>query len=68
MTSPHDSRDLPGDDDQNAPRDRIDADPPYGPTFSEKVARFRDLLAELIAREILADRRAPKDSNNKTDS
>jgi hypothetical protein len=59
---------LPGDDDQNAPRDRIDADPPYGPTFSEKVARFRDLLAELIAREILADRRAPKDFDNKTDS
>jgi hypothetical protein len=68
MTSPHDSPDLPGDDDQNAPRDRIDADPPYGPTFSEKVARFRDLLAELIARQILAERRAPKDSDNKTDS
>jgi hypothetical protein len=59
---------LLGGDDHNAPRDRIDADPPYGPTFSEKVARFRDLLAELIAREILADRRAPKDFDNKTDS
>jgi hypothetical protein len=59
---------LLGGDDHNAPRDRIDADPPYGPTFSETVARFRDLLAELIAREILADRRAPKDFDNKTDS
>jgi hypothetical protein len=32
------------------------------------VERFRDLLAELIARQILAERRVPKDSDNKTDS
>jgi hypothetical protein len=68
MTSPHESPSVPGDDDQNTPRDRIDADPPYGSTFPEKVARFRDLLAELIARQILAERQAPKDFDNKTDS
>ena len=68
MTSTDNSPNLPGDDDRDTQRDRIDADPPYGPTFPEKVARFRDLLAELIARQILAERQAPKDSDNKTDS
>ncbi len=68
MTSTDNSPNFPGGDDQNAPRDRVDADPPYGSTFPEKVARFRDLLAELIARQILAERQAPKDFDNKTDS
>jgi hypothetical protein len=68
MTSSHESPSSPGGDDQNAPRDRVDADPPYGSTFPEKVARFRDLLADLIARQILAERQAPKDFDNKTDS
>jgi hypothetical protein len=68
MTSSHESPSSPGGDDQNTPRDRIDADPPYGSTFPEKVARFRDLLADLVARQILAERQAPKDSDNKTDS
>ncbi|MFM7184131.1 MAG: hypothetical protein ACKO4Z_05085 [Planctomycetota bacterium] len=67
MTSTDNSPNLPGDDDRDTPRDRIDADPPYGATFSEKVARFRDLLAELIARRILAERQGPKDSGNGTD-
>ena len=68
MTTTDNSTNLPGDDDQNTPRDRIDANPPYGSTFPEKVAHFRELLAELIARQILAERQGPKDSDNKTDS
>ncbi|MCE9630224.1 MAG: hypothetical protein K8S94_05830 [Planctomycetia bacterium] len=35
---------------------RIDADPPYGPAFPATVQRFRELLAELIARQIAAER------------
>jgi hypothetical protein len=68
MTSPHESPSSPGDDNPNTPRNRIDANPPYGSTFPEIVARFRDLLAELIARQIFAERQGPKDSDNKTDS
>jgi hypothetical protein len=68
MSRSHDSPRLPDDHDKNAPRDRIDADPPYGSSFPEKVKRFRGLLAELIARQILAERQAPKDFDNKTDS
>ena len=66
MTSPRESPSVPGDDDQNTPRDRIDADPPYGTGFPERVKRFRDLLAELIARQILAERRGTKDPDSKT--
>jgi len=68
MTSPHDSPDLSGDDDQNARLEHINANPPYSSTFPQNVAAFRDLLAELIARQILTERRAPKDSDNETDS
>jgi hypothetical protein len=68
MTSTDNSPNFPGDDNQSTPRNRIDANPPYGSTFSEKVARFRDFLAELIARQILAERQDSKDSDNKTDS
>jgi hypothetical protein len=48
--------------------DRIDADPPYGSSFPAKVKRFRELLAEMIARQIQAERRGPKNSNNENDS
>jgi hypothetical protein len=68
MTSTDNSPDLPDDHDRDTLRDRIDADPPYGATFSEKVKHFRDLLAELIARRILTERQGPKDLDNKTDS
>ena len=37
-------------------QNRIDADPPYGPGFPATVKRFRELLAELIARQIAAER------------
>ena len=68
MTSTDNSPNFPGDANQNTQRNRIDANPPYGSTFPEKVARFRDFLAELIARQILAERQDSKDSDNKTDS
>lgn len=45
-------------DDQDQAK-RIDANPPYGPASGDAVARFRKLLAELIARRILAERRNP---------
>jgi hypothetical protein len=66
MTSTDNSPNLPGDDDRDTQRDRIDADPPYGTGFPERVKRFRDLLAELIARQILAERRGTKDPDSKT--
>jgi len=37
-------------------QNRIDADSPYGPAFRATVKRFRELLAELIARQIAAER------------
>ena len=45
-------------DDQDQ-ENRIDANPPYGPTSADAVERFRKLLAELIARRIVAERRNP---------
>ncbi|MFM7035442.1 MAG: hypothetical protein ACKOYJ_09745 [Planctomycetia bacterium] len=51
-----------GDSRRNDDQDRverIDADPPYGPASADDVERFRKLLAELIARRILAERRRP---------
>ena len=68
MPSPDDSPCFPGDDDKNALRDRIDTNPPYGSNFPEKVARFREFLAGLIARQILAERQDSKTSDHKTDS
>ena len=68
MTSTDNSPNVPGGDNQNHPRNRIDVNPPYGSTFPERVAHFRELLAKLIARQILAERLAPKDFDNKTDS
>jgi hypothetical protein len=58
----------PEDDDREHGMDRIDADPPYGSSFPAKVKRFRELLAEMIARQIQAERRGPKNSNNTNDS
>ena len=43
------------DDDGPKKKDRIDVNP----HFSEHVQRFRRLLAELIARQIIAARRTP---------
>jgi hypothetical protein len=69
MTEPTNLYRLPDDDDDpNTKRDQIDADPPYGTGFPEQVKRFRDLLAELIARQILAKRRGAKDSDSETNA
>lgn len=68
MTSPHKSLSSSEDHSQNCPRDRIDADPPYESNFPEKVTHFRDLLAEMIARQIAAERRGPKYLDNKNDT
>jgi hypothetical protein len=65
MTKPTHLNRPPEDDDPNTERNRIDVDPPYGPGFPAQIKRFRDLLAELIARQILAERRGTKDSDNK---
>lgn len=51
----------PEDDDPNKRKNRIDANPPYGMHHAE---RFRKLLAELIARRILAARRSPPDAGH----
>jgi hypothetical protein len=68
MTQPTHSHRLPDDDDPNTKRDWIHADPPYGTGFPEQVKRFRDLLAELIARRILTERQGPKDSDSETNA
>ena len=49
MTKNHDQNGKPHPDD----------DGPKNPPFSEHVQRFRRLLAELIARQIIAARRTP---------
>lgn len=41
---------------------RRDGDPSYPQSFPARVHRFRQLLAELIARRILAERRQPPDA------
>lgn len=48
----------PGDDDAEGVR-RIDANPRYEPRPADAVERFRRLLADLIAKRILAERRKP---------
>lgn len=58
---------TPGDDDAYR-RDRIDADPPYGPAAEDAVERFRRLLASLIARRILDDRHRPPASSNEEEN
>ena len=66
MTKPPNNPRSPADDDRERGLDRIDANPPYESSFPTKVRRFRDLLAELIARQILAERRGPENPDNKT--
>jgi hypothetical protein len=46
----------PGDDDAAGLR-RVDANPPYEPQPADAAERFRRLLADLIAKRILAERR-----------
>ena len=59
--NPNDSRNgtpEPEDDDVEGVR-RIDVNPPYEPRAADTVERFRRLLADLIAKRILAERRKP---------
>jgi hypothetical protein len=44
---------------------RIDVTPPGPPTQSDAVALFRKLLAELIARRIIANRQPPPPPDNR---
>jgi hypothetical protein len=39
------------------PQKRIDANPPYGPEAANPIEQFRRMLAELIARKLIAERR-----------
>lgn len=55
----------PEDDGRQHGLDRLDADPPYGSTAPHQVKSFRQLLAELIAKQILNKRRDRKDNDNK---
>lgn len=55
----------PEDDGRQHGLDRLDADPPYGSTAPHQVKSFRQLLAELIATQILNKRRDRKDNDNK---
>jgi hypothetical protein len=48
----------PGDDGAEVVR-RVDANPPYEPRPADAVERFRRILADLIAKRILAERRKP---------
>jgi hypothetical protein len=56
--------------DENAPQDdhsshlqRLDGNPPYRPT--DAVERFRKLLAELIARRVISERRQLPENRGK---
>ncbi|MFM8893383.1 MAG: hypothetical protein ACKOTB_17520 [Planctomycetia bacterium] len=63
MTKKPTSNDDPNDEEaQNKSMDRVDADPPYPADFSAHVEQFRTLLAELIAKQLLADREHPGDT------
>jgi len=62
MTMDHNSE----SDNDPLPRDntsqqkkRIDMNPPYGSASADAVEHFRRLLAELIARKIVTERRGP---------
>jgi hypothetical protein len=60
MTQNTSSNGTPEPDDDDAEGiPRIDANPPYGPRSADAAERFRKLLADLIARRILAERRKP---------
>ena len=64
MTKTPNNPRSPEDDDRERGLDRFDADPPYGSTIPYQVKSFRELLAELIAKQILNKRRDPKNKNN----
>lgn len=63
MTKNPANSELP-DDDRGL--DRIDADPPYNANYRAKITRFRKFLAEMISRQILAERRSPKPPDDET--
>jgi hypothetical protein len=56
-TSSHGTPEPSDDHAEGIPR--IDANPPYGPRSADAAERFHKLLADLIARRILAERRKP---------
>ena len=56
--SKSDNDPLPRDN-TSQPKKRIDVNPPYGSESAHAVEQFRRLLAELIARKIIAARREP---------
>jgi hypothetical protein len=53
---------APDDSDPTKPRARIDIDPPYPANPPRAIHNFQKLLAELIARRILADRDGSSDT------
>jgi hypothetical protein len=64
ITNPTNGNPYPEDDDAKKRKDRIGANPPYriGHTV-----RFRKLLAELIARRIIAARRGLPDAGHESE-
>ncbi|MFM8634046.1 MAG: hypothetical protein ACKOEX_04420 [Planctomycetia bacterium] len=56
--SKSDNDPLPRDN-TSRPKKRIDVNPPYGPASVDPIERFRRLLAELIAKKIIAERSGP---------
>jgi hypothetical protein len=64
MTKTPNNPRSPEDDDRERGLDRFDADPPYGSTIPHQVKSFRELLAELIAKQVLSKLRDPKNKNN----
>lgn len=62
MTMDHNSKSdndpLPRDN-TSQPKKHIDVNPPYGPASVDPIKKFRRLLAELIARKMIAARREP---------
>jgi hypothetical protein len=64
MTKNPANTEHPDDDDRGL--DRIDADPPYNANYPAEIQRFREFLAEMIARQILAERRGPKPPDGET--
>lgn len=55
-SSKSDNDPLPQDNTAQ-PKKRIDINPPYGSASADAVEQFRRLLAELIARKIVTERR-----------
>jgi hypothetical protein len=53
------------DDNWNGATDRGDADPPYPAEFTARVERFRKLLAELLAKQLLSNERNPANTRDR---